>query len=87
MVVLHVHLQGDAHLPEMIQASHAMAFALGSRQTRQQQRGENGDDGEDGQHFDQGERPIEAGSIPPSSAACSAESRETIHFTPVFPTW
>jgi len=48
-------VEGQAHLPHVAEAGHALRLGLGLGERRQQQGGQNGDDGDDHQQFNQRE--------------------------------
>src|SRR6266513_6389795 len=55
LVVIRVHEECQAHLPEVVQAACLLAILLRARQRGQEHTSQNGDDGDHHQQFDQGE--------------------------------
>src|SRR5437870_846542 len=55
LVVIRVHEECKAHLPEVVQAACLLAILLRAGQRRQEHTGENRDDSDHDQQFDQGE--------------------------------
>ncbi len=54
VVVIQIHVKGNAPLPEIAEAGGAVGMLAGSGQRRQEHAGENGDDGNHHEEFDQG---------------------------------